>query len=72
MRVTWEAGQWQPRSKDLLRSLAELDSALTELVLAFHRAGNLEDRIDRARQVMEQNAGETGFFEWESEIEWIR
>lgn len=65
----WEAGEWQPRHKDLLRSLAELDPKLADLTLAFHRAGNLTDRTKSARRVLAQSVGETGFFEWESETE---
>ncbi|CAN5760248.1 hypothetical protein BH20CHL1_BH20CHL1_05960 [soil metagenome] len=65
----WDAGEWQPRHKDLLRSLTELDPQLNELVLAFLNSGVLADCIECARQVLEHSVGETGFFEWESEIE---
>lgn len=65
----WEAGHWQPRHKDLLRALGDLDPELADLVLAFYRAGDLTDRFELARQVLLRSVGETGFFEWESEVE---
>jgi len=65
----WRDRLWQPRNKDLLRSLSDLDSELHALILSFYQAGELAQRIQVARRVLQHSVGETGFFEWESERE---
>ncbi|HEY3111942.1 MAG TPA: hypothetical protein VGL23_24525 [Chloroflexota bacterium] len=64
----WAAGRWQPRAKELLSALAELDPALAEAARAFVRAADPAERRRIGEQIVAQAVGETGFFEWESEL----
>ena len=61
------ARRWQPRHKELLRALAELDPPLAGLARRFYRSAGLEERIGLAREIVRGAVGEAGFFEWESE-----
>jgi hypothetical protein len=65
----WRDRLWQPRNKDLLRSLSDLDPELHALLLCFYRARELTQRVQTARRVLQHSVGETGFFEWESDPE---
>jgi hypothetical protein len=65
----WEARQWQPRHKDTLRALEHLDAGLAEDVRAFYQAVDREERLRLARRIVRQTVQETGFFEWESQVE---
>ncbi|HEX8958400.1 MAG TPA: hypothetical protein VF770_01110, partial [Solirubrobacterales bacterium] len=65
----WRARVWQPRSKDVLRGLGEVEPTAARHVLAFHRAASLEARFDSARALYDCLGMPTGFFEWESEPE---
>ena len=62
-------GLWMPRPKALLSDLDALDPELGRLARAALRAGDLNERIAIAEQVMERTVGATGFFEWDSEPE---
>jgi predicted nucleotidyltransferase len=64
----WAAGRWQPRAKDLLSALAELDPAQAAAARAFVRAADPAERARLAEQIVVQAVGATGFFEWESEL----
>ena len=64
----WAAGRWQPRAKELFSALAELDPPLAAAARAFVRAASLAERRRLAEQIVGQAVGETGFFEWESEL----
>ena len=65
----WEASQWQPRHKELLRALFHLDPILAQQAREFYASTNARDRIRLARKVVQCSVGATGFFEWESLIE---
>lgn len=65
----WSAGRWQPRHKEALRALEELDPVLGRLVRRFYRTAALPDQIALAREIAQTSLGATGFFEWESELE---
>lgn len=63
------AGQWQPRFKELLRALDQLDPKLAELTRRFYRASVLDEQATLAREIVARTVGETGFFPWESAVE---
>jgi hypothetical protein len=64
----WAAGRWQPRAKELLRALAELDPPLAAAARAFVRAADGPERRRLGERIVAQAVGQTGFFEWESEL----
>jgi hypothetical protein len=61
----WAAGRWQPRHKDLLRSLADLDPQLAHVAHRFYRATDHAEHITLADEIVHHSVGERGFFEWE-------
>lgn len=65
----WEAGQWQPRAKDALRALDDLDAELARNVRAFYRTADPTVRLALAQRIVARSVHATGFFEWESEVE---
>jgi predicted nucleotidyltransferase len=68
----WDARQWQPRAKDTLSALESLDAGLAARVRAFYRSANPTDRLRLAHEIVRQTVGATGFFEWESPVEFLR
>ena len=60
------AGRWEPRDKELVRGLAEVDPELQRLVEAFAAACDPYERSEAARRIVERCAGVTESFEWES------
>lgn len=60
------ANRWQPRFKELLNDLGELDPALPGLAAAFFTAYELGQQLRAAELLVAACVGETGFFEWES------
>lgn len=62
----WAAGRWQPRNKELLAALADLDPALADDARHFYRAADLPARIEAARALVDRAVEGTGFFAWES------
>ena len=67
----WETGRWQPRSKDTLSAMEELDPEVASDARAFYRAAGAEARLRLARVVVLQAVGADRFFEWESGQEWV-
>ncbi len=65
----WAARRWQPRPKELLLALADLDPELAHLVRRFYRASAVEERVRVAHEMVHRSVGATGFFEWESDRE---
>lgn len=61
------ANAWQPRQKELLTGLLSLDPELETDIRAFYRSADLPRQLDLARRIIQRTAGETGFFEWESD-----
>jgi predicted nucleotidyltransferase len=62
----WAAGVWQPRHKDVLRRLGEIDAEAAHIARAYYRGAGVDARFARARALLERLAIPTGFFEWES------
>jgi hypothetical protein len=62
-----QAGQWQPRAKDLLLALENLDAVLGQQARAVLNASSVSDRLELARPVVQAVTGATGFFAWESD-----
>ena len=61
-----QAGRWHPREKELFTALDELDPALGAFTRQVMHAPTPEARFAAARAIVEQVAGATGFFAWES------
>ncbi|HEX2037361.1 MAG TPA: hypothetical protein VHS99_24545 [Chloroflexota bacterium] len=67
MRYRFKAlGRWQPRAKDVLRALEEVDAAQAARVRAFYRTADLRERLRLAGEIVHRSVGATGFFEWDS------
>jgi hypothetical protein len=60
------SNRWEPRFKELLADLGELDPVLPALADAFFAARELEEQLRAAELLVAACVGETGFFEWES------
>lgn len=60
------AGRWQPRDKELVARLGEVDATLARYVHAFHTAASVGEKASAARMAFHHAIGEVGFFEWES------
>lgn len=60
------AGRWEPRDKELVRRLADLDPELLRLVQAFSSACDPSQRLEAARRIVQHCTGVTESFEWES------
>jgi hypothetical protein len=65
----WAARVWQPRSKEVLRRLAEVSPRAGDEARAYYRAASFSERLRRARSLFAGLGIPTGFFEWESERE---
>jgi truncated hemoglobin YjbI len=65
----WSARAWQPRAKDVLRRLGEIDGEVERLARAFYRAVGTQERLTLAGALFARSGVSTGFFEWESEPE---
>lgn len=63
------ANRWEPRFKELIAGLGELDPELPALVERFFAAQDIQSQLRTAEAIMVACIGETGFFEWESETE---
>jgi hypothetical protein len=61
------ANAWQPRQKELLTGLRTLDPEFEVDIRAFYRSTDLSRQLDLARRIVQRTAGESGFFEWESD-----
>jgi hypothetical protein len=65
------SGRFLPRSKDLLRELAALDSETAENARKFFAAPDIVSRLDLAGQIADRTIAARGFFEWETAPETI-
>ncbi len=59
----------QPRHKDLLESVAQLDPELAGLVGRFYASGTPDERLAAAGAIADRTIRTRGFFEWESQPE---
>jgi predicted nucleotidyltransferase len=67
VRYSFRAARaWQPRTKDVLRRLGEIDARREALVRAYYRAARHPERLELARDLFSAAGIPTGFFEWES------
>lgn len=62
----WGERRWQPRNKELLPELSAVDPDLAMLVRRYYRTAGIEVRLELARKIVLQTAGEIGAFDWES------
>ncbi len=65
----WLAKRYQPRDKDLLLALEDLDPDLAVLACDFYAAHTLSACLPLAERIAERTIKAYGFFEWESEPE---
>ncbi len=64
-----ENGKKLPRTKTYLDELSTLDSDLGRLAREYYTAHNVEEQFELAALLAARTFGETGFFEWESQLE---
>jgi hypothetical protein len=62
------AGRWQPRDKEVVARLHELDPVFARHVRDFYIAGSAGEKASAAREAFQRAIGEVGFFEWESTL----
>lgn len=65
--VFLKSGRWLPREKDLISDLEAMSPDLGDQCRRVIRATSIEERLALAAPFVDQIAGATGFFEWESE-----
>ncbi len=64
-----ENGKKLPCTKTYLDELSTLDSDLGRLAREYYTAHNVEEQFELAALLAARTFGETGFFEWESQLE---
>jgi predicted nucleotidyltransferase len=62
-------GRHQPRHKELLGALREIDVETWALACEFYQTALLEARLEIAGRIADRTIGVRGFFEWESDPE---
>ena len=63
------AGMHQPRHKELISAVGEIDAVTAGLAGEFYETADLAARLDIAGRIADQTIGVRGFFEWESDPE---
>ena len=61
------SGRYQPRDKDLLAVVTEIDPGLGRVAAQFLTAASLKKRLSLARRIADRTVQCRGFIEWESE-----
>jgi|SRR5579871_2125483 len=69
--VYQRAGMRQPRHKELVVRLGEISPELAQAAHGFLVAGDLAARLTAAARIADLTVGTSGFFEWESEPEFV-
>ena len=62
----WARHRWQPKGKNLLGMLDEVDPAIARLARAFTQVSVVGGRHDLAREIVRRCVGAVGFIEWET------
>lgn len=65
----WQANRYQPRDKDLIAALDDLDPALVALARVYFAASDVAELVRIAEQIADRTIQTRGFFEWESNPE---
>jgi predicted nucleotidyltransferase len=62
------SGRWQPRDKEVVALLHEVDPEFARHVRDFYMAASVGEKASAAREAFQRAIGEVGFFEWESAL----
>lgn len=60
------AGRYEPRDKDLLQTIKEIDPKLAAWARSFYTAATLKTKIGQAERIADRTIKCRGFIEWES------
>ncbi len=60
--------RWQPRDKEVVALLHEVDPVFAQHVRAFYTATSTDEKASAAKEAFQRAIGEVGFFEWESAL----
>ncbi len=62
----WQANRYQPRDRDLIAALDDLDPELARLARDFFAAAEVAQQVAISGQIADRTIRTRGFFEWES------